>query len=107
MGMTYEQYWFGDPLMARAFFQADSIRKQLVNEQAWLSGLYTYHALDSIVGNMMRKKGMKPAEYPEKPIDFGLIEETKEEKEEREDQEVVYAQAYMMNMVLSGKNWKK
>lgn len=107
IGMTYEQYWYGDPLMVRAFYKAEQLRQQRMNEQAWLIGAYTYRALDSTVGNMMRKKGAKPSEYPEKPVELVKQEETKAEKEEREDQEEVYALAYMTNMVMAGKNWHK
>ena len=107
IGMTYEQYWYGDPLMVRAFYKAEQLRQQRMNEQAWLIGAYTYRALDSTVGNTMRKNGAKPSEYPEKPVELVKQEETKAEKEEREDKEEVYALAYMTNMVMAGKNWHK
>lgn len=105
LGMTYEQYWYGDPLMARAFYKADKIRQQRMNDEAWLYGAYTLRALQATVGNIFLKKGAKPVEYPRKPID--ISEETEEEKEAREEQEAVYAEAYMMNMVLAGKSWGK
>lgn len=108
--MTYEQYWFGDPLMVRAFFKADRIRQQRINDQAWLQGVYFYRALDATVGNMMRKQGQPTAEYPKKPFELSgdeIEEETVYEREKREEQEAVYAEAYMMNMVMAGKNWKK
>lgn len=107
IGMTYEQYWYGDPLMVRAFYKAEQLRQQRINEDAWLFGVYTYRALDSTVGNMVRKKGTKPSEYPKKPVELIKQEETEIEKEQREEQEEVYALAYMTNMVLAGKNWKK
>ena len=108
MGMTYEQYWFGDPLMVRAFYKAEKIKHRLINEQAWLYGAYVYRALDATVGNMSRKKGATPAEYPKEPINLkGDAEEDDLTKQEREDQEAVYAKAYMTNMVIAGKNWKK
>lgn len=107
IGMTYEQYWYGDPLMVRAFYKAHKLRQQLVNEEAWLNGVYVYRALDSTVGNMFRKKGAKPSEYPQKPIEINAEEETEEEKKDREEKESVYAQAYMANMVLAGKNWQR
>lgn len=107
LGMTYEQYWYGDPLMVRAYYKADKIRQQRINDEAWLHGAYVYRALDATVGNMMRKKGSEPAKYPERPVDLGVVEETEAEKQQREEQETLYAQAYMMNMVLAGKNWKK
>lgn len=105
IGMTYEQYWYGDPLMVRAFYKAEQLRRKRMNEKAWLHGLYVYRALDATVGNIVRKSGTELAEYPRKPLDMG--DEAETEKEEREDQEALWAQAYMSNMVLAGKNWKK
>jgi len=107
IGMTYEQYWYGDPLMVRAFYKAEQLRQQRMNESAWLYGAYTLRALDATVGNMVRKHGAKPAEYPTKPIELFKTEETKTEKSVREQQEADYALAYMTNMVMAGKNWKK
>ena len=110
IGMTYEQYWFDDPLMVRVFRKADIIRQQRVNDEAWLYGVYVLHALDATVGNMFRKKGSKPSEYPQNPLSIGDEPEKKEEKkkkEESEELEALYAKAYMSNMVLAGKKWKK
>ena len=106
--MTYDQYWYGDPLMVRAFYKAEKIRQKRVNEEAWLHGAYVYRALDATVGNTMRKKGANPAEYPKEPLSLDAEEDdTLLSKEEREEQEINYAKAYMMNMVMAGKNWHK
>ena len=105
--MTYEQYWYGDPLMVRAYFEAEQQRRQARNEYAWLQGQYMAEAINATVGNMMREKGSQPAKYPTKPYDITARRETEKEKETREEQEAVYAKAYMMNMVMAGKNWKK
>ena len=101
--MTYEQYWFGDPYMVRAFYEADKLKRLRVDEEAWLNGLYVYQALDATMRNMFRKQGTKSAEYPKKPL--GL--KHRERKKPDEDAELNYARAYMMNMVMAGKNWKK
>lgn len=107
IGMTYEQYWYGDPLMVRAYYKADRLRQERMNEQAWLYGSYVLRAIDSTIGNAFKKQGTRPSEYPRKPIEIVKKEETEEEREAREEQEAVYAEAYMMNMVMAGKNWKK
>lgn len=88
--------------MVRAFSEADKLKRKRVDEEAWLNGLYVFRALDASVGNMFRKQGTKPAEYPMKPFGF---EDDVEEPDE--DAEVNYARAYMMNMVMAGQNWKK
>ena len=109
--MTYEQYWYGDPLMARAFYLADKEKTERRDEQAWLVGSYVYKALDATVGNIFRKKGSQPAKYPEKPS----LREQREKKEEaqkrkteeQEEMEQTFARAYMQNMMHMGKNWGK
>lgn len=100
LGMTYEDYWYGDPLMVRAFYKADKLRQQRMNDEAWLYGAYVWRALDATVGNVFRKQGTKPSEYPQKPIE--LQEQPREEQEDE-----TYALAYMTNMVAAGANWKK
>ena len=43
----------------------------------------------------------------EKPLELYKQEETEEQKFLREEDEATFARAYMENMVLAGKNWKK
>ena len=101
--MTYDQYWFGDPQMARAFYQAEKLRQDKANSEAWLLGVYVYRALSATVGNLFREHGTPPVEYPKEPLPlFG--EKTRKMTEEEEE---TYALAYMTSMVQAGKNWKK
>ena len=103
--MSYEDYWYGDPLMVRAYYKADKIRQQRMNEEAWLNGAYVYKALAVTVGNALRKKGAKMDEYPEKPIGLAETVEDTRTRQEKEEAEELFAQAYMMQMVMAGKNW--
>lgn len=106
--MTYEQYWYDDPLMVRAFYKADKIRQKRINDEAWLYGAYVYRALDATVGNVFRQKGSKPSEYPLQPFEVNDEPKVEEKKtESQEELEEAYAKAYMTNMILAGKNWKK
>ena len=110
IGMTYDQYWYGDVHMARAFYKADRIRQKRMNDEAWLHGAYVCRALEATVCNAFRKTGTPPAQYPKEPIwkDEWEEEERRDTaKEKREEQEALFAQAYMMNMVMAGKNWGK
>ena len=97
--MTYDQYWYGDPLMVRAYFQAEKIRQERADSEAWLYGLYVAKAIDSTIGNAFRKEGT--AEYPAFPLS------TKKEIVDKynEEQEALAAEAYMMQMVAAGANW--
>lgn len=100
--MTYDQYWYGDTQMARAFYEAEKVRQQLANSQAWLQGVYFYRALDATVGNMFRKTGSQAAEYPSKPLNIEA-----QQAKMTEEEEETYALAYMSSMVQAGKKWKK
>lgn len=73
--MTYEQFWFGDPWMTRAYAQAYLLRRRVRNEEMWIEGIYMCHALQSVIGTAFGKHRIK---YIEKPLD--LFEKTKAEK---------------------------
>lgn len=97
--------------MVRAFYEAEKIRREKEDYFAWTLGGYVQRAIDSVVGNALREKGSTPAEYPKEPLLYTerirKQEEEKRSQEEREKQEALYAQAYMMNFVQAGKNWGK
>lgn len=94
--------------MVRAFLEADKQRQVRKNQDAWLQGAYFLKALDAVVGNAFRKKGDKPAEYPQEPIELKLDEKrTAEKDKDAEEREAVFAKAYMMSMVRAGREWGK
>ena len=78
--MTYELFWCGDPSLCKAYRKADEIRKQRLNEELWLNGIYTAEALAATVGNMF-SKGAKH-QYPSEPKPI-----TKNDVEERRERE--------------------
>lgn len=73
--MSYEQFWFEEPEKAKMYREADKVRRQRMNEELWLSGIYMSEAISSTVGNMF-SKGEKH-HYPSepKPITEAEIEE--------------------------------
>ena len=108
IGMTYEQYWYDDPLMVRAFYKADKLRRERMDEEAWLHGLYVYRALDATVGNSFRQKGQTPVEYPNEPTSLAERRKRDEARKVRdEEQEATLALAWMSSFVQAGKNWGK
>jgi len=110
IGMTYEQYWYDDPLMVRAFYKADKLCRKRADEQAWLNGLYVLNALNATVGNMFRKAGQAPAEYPKEPFMMSQEANAKEEREmteEEKEQDATWALAWMSSFVQAGKNFGK
>ena len=96
IGMTYEQYWYGDPLMVRAFYKAEQLRKEQLNEEAWLFGAYAYKAFQSAlsVSDFFRPKGKKPDRYPESPVPLKK-QESKEDKEKEAELERLRLVAYL------------
>lgn len=107
MGMTYTEYWYDDPLMVRAFYKADKLRRERADEEAWTHGLYVLSALNATVGNMFRKTGQAPAEYPSEPITVTKNKEKQKKTEEEQEKEAAWALAWMSSFVNAGKNWGK
>lgn len=71
MGMTYEQYWEMDPTLTKAYREADQLRQERMNEQAWLHGYYVYQALGAIspILHAFAKSGTRPQSYT-KPVEL-------------------------------------
>jgi hypothetical protein len=83
IGVTYEQYWYGVPEIAKMYREAHKLRRKRTNEELWLNGIYMAEAITATVGNMFSKQKY---EYPTepKPITEAEIEERRErEKRER------------------------
>lgn len=80
MGMSYDEYWNGDPKIATYYIKAHEIQVENNNFMAWLNGVYTAKALDSVVGNMFSKKNSQKHEYFKEPIP--ITEHMKEQQEE-------------------------
>lgn len=93
IGMTYEQFWYGDVQMTQAYLEAHKIKEK--NEAIktkwtiWEQGLYIYEALCD-VSPILRafSKAKKPLQYPEKPYEIDKLSMTTEDKQkEREEKE--------------------
>lgn len=97
MGMTYEQYWDGHPFIAVHYRKAHKLKRKLVNEEAWLQGLYVFDAVSVAIGNAFGKKGSTKKQYIEKPIDIFPL--TEREKKQREQEEYAKMQKAMEAMI--------
>ena len=76
MGMTYDEYWNQDPWLVKDYRDAYEYKKDELNAQAWLEGVYMYHAIAAVLGQAF---GKKSATYLEEPINFKPRERTAEE----------------------------
>ena len=101
IGMSYEQFWYEDCWVAKAYLKAYKLKKEQLNEQFWLQGMYIYEALVDVspILHAFSKKGTKPLEYPKEPYPLHKKEEKKvteqEQYIEREKAELFF------------KNWSK
>ena len=75
-GMQYEDFWFGDPWIARAYAQYYLLKRRQMNEELWLNGIYVANAFQTVLGNAFGKQKLK---YLEKPLD--IFEKTEAEKQ--------------------------
>lgn len=103
--MTWDQYWYGDVCMAEAFREADKLRQERQNNEAWLQGVYFARAIQSTICNAFRSKGSEPDKYPDQPFDLYGNQKNQEKTEEQEEQEAVWALAWMQTFVAAGARW--
>ena len=60
-GVTYEEFWYGDPRILEVAQKAYIRDKSYT---AWLYGQYNATAYGIVMANAFAKKGKPPAEYP-------------------------------------------
>lgn len=89
LGMTYEQYWYGDPEMFVAY--AELYKRQSKTEfterdtLAWMIGSYVDAAVGHVISVAFGERGKPKAHYPDQPVYVAEVDETaKAKKRERE-----------------------
>jgi hypothetical protein len=108
MGMTYEQFWYGDVSMTKYYIKAFEIKekREAKNKKwtIWEQGLYIYEALCN-VSPILRafSKAKKPLPYPTKPYNIeeldniGNEKEIKKKKEKKKEIDIMRAQIFFKN----------
>lgn len=81
-GMTYEQFWYGDPWMTKAYAQAYLLKRKIENENAWIHGAYTANAFGMVIANAF---GKKKVDYLAKPLEIFPKTESEKQMEIREE----------------------
>lgn len=84
MGMSYEQFWYGPPEIAKYYREMHEYKNKQINQEMWWMGLYVRDALLCTVGNMFSKKG-NAIQYPKEP--YPLTEKEAQEYQERQQRE--------------------
>lgn len=67
--MTIEEYWDGDNQYPKYFREAEKLKMEQLNREAWLQGMYVYDAMARLspIFNPFAKKGTKAKPYPSDP----------------------------------------
>ena len=104
IGMSYAEYWEGDPALARYYRKAYQIKQEEINNNAWLQGLYIYDAVSTAMHNALRDKKTRIREYAKQPYDFKNREKTEAEKAKEVAIEQQKAAAWMENFVRINKS---
>lgn len=103
IGMSYEQYWYGDPTMTRDYLEAYKMKEKREAEKTkwitWEQGLYVYEAMCNVAPILRAfSKSTKPLPYPERP--HGVEErevENEEIKKLKEQRDIFRTQIYFQN----------
>ena len=102
IGMSYAEYWEGDPNLAQYYRKAYRIKQDEINNNAWLQGMYVYDAVSTALHNALRGMGKNkpPAkDYAKQPYEFRNKVKTEAEKAREVEIEQEKAAAWMENFV--------
>ena len=102
IGMSFAEYWTGDPKLAQYYRKAYQIKQDEINNNAWLQGVYIYDAVSTALHNALRgmNKNPPPAkDYAKQPYEFRNKVKTEAEKAKEVEVEQQKALAWMENFV--------
>lgn len=102
IGMTYEQYWNEDATLVKYYRKAAELKKERINEELWLQGMYIYEALCDVspIFHAFAKKGTKPQPYSERP--YAITEsQHRREIEDKERQRIEKGKLFMEALMRS------
>lgn len=92
IGMTYEQFWEGDPTITKDYLKAYKLKQKRIAETAkwimWEQGLYVYEAICDVAPVLRAfSKSTKPLPYPDKPHGLEKDVQKIQDEEKRKKQE--------------------
>ena len=102
IGMSYAEYWEGDPSLAQYYRKAYRLRQEEYNNNAWLQGLYIYDAVSTALHNALRgmgKQKLPQKDYAKQPYSLNNKVKTEAEKAKEVEIEQQKAAAWMENFV--------
>ena len=104
IGMSFAEYWDGDPKLAQYYRKAYQIKQEEINNNAWLQGMYIYDAISTALHNALRGKNSQAQSYAKQPYDFKNKVKTEKEKAKEVAIEQEKAAAWMENFVRINQN---
>lgn len=102
MGVTYEEFWYGDFCKLKYVEDAYLKQRRIQNENAWLQGMYVYAAVATALGNAFRDKGKQAEPYMEHPLDIFPKTPMEQKAEEERQKKKLIAQLNKF-----AEEWKK
>ena len=108
--MTYEQFWYQDPHLVRAYAKAEEMRIKRKNEELYLQGRYEYEAIGAFAEILpaFPKKGAKIHPYLEEPYPLTEAELlAREEQKNKEKMEAIKQRMFAMSMQINAKMGEK
>jgi len=87
IGVSYDDFWYNEPDIAKHSLKAHEIRQKMENEKMWLQGYYYYIALCDVspVLHAFAKRGTKPLDYLKEPLSLSVDEIKEKEEAERQN----------------------
>ena len=102
IGMSYGQYWEGDPKLAQYYRKAYLLRQEEMNHNAWLQGMYIYDAVSTALHNALRGMAKNPPparDYAKAPYELFKKEKTEAERQLEIKREQEKAALWMESLV--------
>ena len=88
IGMTYTEFWHGDVRQLKFYRDAWERKREYLNQELWLQGLYNYRAhkavMEAFAYGLGGGKGKRPDGYVEKPVPVTERERAAELKRRQE-----------------------
>ena len=106
IGMTYEQFWDGDPTLVKYYRKSAEIKRDMTNQELWLQGLYVYEALCNVspLLHAFARKGAKAHPYPSQP--YAVSEKQRKIDEEERERKVAERGMMLMEKLMKESNKK-
>lgn len=104
--MTEEQYWDKDCMLVKYYREAEEMRREKFNQEAWLQGMYIYDGIMRLspILHAFAKKGTKPQPYVDAP--YPISQQGMEDAKGRKEKAVAEKGKRFMEAFMAKNNQK-